>query len=156
MQSRVERGASSRVAESTMLLDEPPGIDPKSGRFPPGRVSVVLAVGVLATMVLVVAMLLTRRHWGLGSEETEWAWLLLIPPAVAIVVGFLSLRHPLRNAAFSMLLSFMVLFALIGGWAVYYLVCLPLFLPEVAIGTLAGWTLRRHLRARKHRNFAGW
>jgi uncharacterized membrane protein YfcA len=139
-----------------MLVDEPPGIDPDSGRFPPRRVSVVLAVGVLATMVLVVAMLLTRRHWGLGPEETEWAWLLLIPPFCGAVVGFLSLRHPLRNAGLAMLLSFLVLFALIGGWAVYYLVCLPLLLPAMAIGTFAGWTLRRHLRARKHRYFVGW
>jgi uncharacterized membrane protein YfcA len=155
MQSNLDVRASSGAKGGAMSMDEPPGIDPETGRFPPRKGSVVLAVGVLVAMVALAAMLLlTKRHSGLGTEMREWALICLLPPAGGAVVGFLSLRHPWRNAGLSLLLSFLLLFALIAGWVIYYLVWLPVFLPGLAVGATAGSTLRRHLRARKHRYFA--
>lgn len=121
----------------------PPGVDPETGRFPPRSGAVALAAGVITAVALYVALTL----WG----DRFHGVVIAFPFFAGVVVGALSLRRPLRNAAWTLVAGFALWAFALGGYALYLIFLWPLPLTGMLIGALCGHTLRRFARARRHR-----
>jgi uncharacterized protein YndB with AHSA1/START domain len=117
------------------------------GLPPPRDHWVVISLGVLATMVLYVA--------GVCLQKSYAASFFVAPTFVGALVGLLSLRHPFRNTWLTLGLSLLLGVVTLQEGVVCVLFSVPLIAPLTMLGTACGWTVRRHVRARRHQNFLG-
>lgn len=123
----------------------PRGVDPQTGRFPPNGGVFALAAGVVAAVVLFVGVAIAGNRFH--------AAIFASPFLLGVVVGASTARRPLRNAAWTLLVSAAVLTLALQSAVMYLILLVPLSVPEVAIGALCGHTLRRFLRARRFEAF---
>jgi hypothetical protein len=102
---------------------------------------------VLAAVVLYVV--------GVCVQKSYAASFFAAPFFVGAVVGLASLKKPYRNSWIAIGVALAVAVVAMQEGVVCVLFSLPLLAPEVMLGTFCGWTLRRHLRARRYRQLAG-
>jgi uncharacterized protein YndB with AHSA1/START domain/uncharacterized membrane protein YhaH (DUF805 family) len=128
-----------------MALKGLPGVDPAVGRVPPRDHWVVISLGVLATAVLYAL--------GVTVQKSYAASFFAAPLFVGAIVGALSLRRPFRNSWITLGIALLAAVVTLREGVVCVLYSLPLLVPELMLGTACAWTVRRFVRARRHRYF---
>lgn len=128
-----------------MELAPLPGVDPAVGRVPPERRWVVISIGVLALAVLYTA--------GVCVQKSYAASFFAAPIFVGAIIGVLSLRRPFRNSWIALGVALLLAVITLREGVVCVLFSLPLLIPEIMLGAACAWTIRRFVRARRHRYF---
>lgn len=116
--------------------------DPLVGKLAPQTPARVMAYGILAAVLLYIVSSAALKSYS--------ASFFAAPFFVGFIVGVLSLKHPFKHALFTLLGALLLGVVTLREGVVCVLFSLPLVLPMTMLGTASGWTIRRHLRARKY------